>query len=230
MAKFGRARPAHRFDVIVANPPFVAGGAARFAAGGADGRRVLTPLLRGLLAHVAAPDGVAAVASEFGDVDVDGAPAPPGFDALLVFDPRQVETPDAFVSRRGRVDPRSRPRGRSASRPRRRRDRAADDGPGTRSAGRGVEAIPRRYAAGRGAAPKVADRLRRAGVSSVASGLLVLRLTRADVPRRDVLRVDCDADELSELSFLERPAARALVEDTVVRFSRRRSEPRREPG
>jgi len=181
LAKFGRARPAHRFDVIVANPPFVAGGAARFAAGGADGRRVLTPLLRGLLAHVAAPDGVAAVASEFGDVDVDGAPAPPGFDALLVFDPRQVETPDA-------------------------------------------------YAAGRGAAPKVADRLRRAGVSSVASGLLVLRLTRADVPRRDVLRVDCDADDLSELSFLERPAARALVEDTVVRFSRRRSEPRREPG
>ena len=53
------------FDVVLANPPFVAGGSSRFAAGGDDGSsRGLEPLVRTMAAHVGR-GGYACVVSEF---------------------------------------------------------------------------------------------------------------------------------------------------------------------
>lgn len=65
-----------RFDLIVANPPFVpsaggqrlARGAARAWEGGVDGRRFLDPFLRGLPAHVAPGGRVLMVQSSTSDV------------------------------------------------------------------------------------------------------------------------------------------------------------------
>lgn len=91
------------FDVVLANPPFVAGGSSRFAAGGDDGCRVLEPLVRSLAAHVGR-GGYACVVSEFyasSERPEGWVPPCPGLDALLVRDPRQAENPRDYAAGRG---------------------------------------------------------------------------------------------------------------------------------
>ena len=91
------------FDVVLANPPFVAGGSSRFAAGGDDGCRVLEPLVRTMAAHVGR-GGYACVVSEFyasSERPEGWVPPCPGLDALLVRDPRQAENPRDYAAGRG---------------------------------------------------------------------------------------------------------------------------------
>ena len=91
------------FDVVLADPPFVAGGSARFAGGGDDGCRVLEPLVRSLAAHVGR-GGYACVVSEFyasSERPEGWVPPCPGLDALLVRDPRQAEDPRDYAAGRG---------------------------------------------------------------------------------------------------------------------------------
>lgn len=89
------------FDMVLANPPFVAGGSSRFAAAGDDGCRVLEPLVRSLAAHVAPRGGYACVASEFYERREGLVPPCPGLDALLLRDPRHAEAPADYTAGRG---------------------------------------------------------------------------------------------------------------------------------
>jgi SAM-dependent methyltransferase len=92
--------PAGPFDVVVANPPFVAGGAATFAGGGDDGNAVLAPLVA-RIAGALADTGVALVASEFADVrGWCDARAPDALDALLFYDAAHVEDAAAYAAGR----------------------------------------------------------------------------------------------------------------------------------
>ena len=63
----------------------------------------------------------------------------------------------------------------------------------------------------------------RVGISSVSSGLLLVRPATGR-PARAVLDVGIDAATETDvdLSYLERPRVRAFVEDAVVRFASRR--------